>query len=147
MNIIIDKLNTQDIPAVTGLLEKSFRIGKVNAQKSIAMIKEMLKDKQDIFLAAKLGSEIVGFIHIHLHRDPFRPEMKHATFWYFAVSPNYRNKGIGMKLFEAAVTMCKGMGINEIRATTSVSHTIAQRVAENCGFKRGVSYKLKLTEN
>jgi len=144
MTLEIDNMLIKDFEEVIKLLEKSFKLGPINRNKARAMIRTMTKEKNDIFLAGKIEQKVVGFIHIHLHHDPFRPELRHATIWYFAIDNTYRNKGFGLQLFDAAVERCKQLGINEIRATTSLSNVASQRVAEHAGFKKGISYKLKL---
>ena len=144
MDFEIENFLMKDFEGVIALLQKSFKLGSIDQNKARPMLKTLMREHNDVFLVAKAKGAVVGFIHVHFHKDPFRPELKHATLWYFAIDDKHRNKGYGLQLFDAAVEQCKHLGVNEIRATTSITNIASQRVAEHSGFKKGISYKLKL---
>ncbi len=79
-------------------------------------------------LVADLGGKVVGYIAIsELGRD--------AKIISFAVKKEFRRKGIGTKLLDTAINICKEKGKEKLFLEVRVSNIPAQSLYKKKGFK------------
>jgi len=93
-----------------------------------------LDDRWTILFKAMDKKRMVGFLWLKLERDRFK-DLFYCDLHYIQVSPEYRNKGIGIKLMEKAQEWAKKQKCQEIRLGTNVHNKAAIGLYHKCGYK------------
>jgi aminoglycoside 6'-N-acetyltransferase I len=102
-----------------------------------------------IFVAEASEGMLAGFLEVDLRShadgcDPVRP-VGYVEGWY--VAEEYRHRGVGRKLLEAAEDWARSQGCLEIASDTWIDNEVSQRVHESLGYEvvdRCVHYRKKL---
>lgn len=91
--------------------------------------------KKGISLVAYVNTEIVGYLVGTLNSQfPYNNNIQ-AELDNMCVVKEYRNKGIGQKLFEEFKRICKDNKVNEIKVIASYSNLDAINFYKRNGFK------------
>ena len=92
-------------------------------------LRSELGSEHNIFLAAKVEENIIGFCLISVIAGE-------GTILQVAVHPEYRAKGIGKKLTSAAIEQAKELGTEVIFLEVRVTNTPARRLYQSLGFEK-----------
>ena len=123
--IQVDYMQESDLPAVMEIERSSF-----SCPWEEASFREGLRQ----------GNRYVYFLVIRHHQDP----IAYINFWVveddahianFAVSPDYRNKGIGKYLFAESLAYIRNLGGDHVSLEVRVSNIPAQHLYRQFGFR------------
>ncbi len=106
----------------------------------------LMKDPDHIFLVAKEGPAVVGFVHFTIRQTALhlRPS---GLIDEVIVSKKFRERGIGKQLVLAAVAKCRELGCGEVEVSTMKSNLPARKFYKDCGFEEdSVLLEMHLTE-
>lgn len=95
---------------------------------------EKIQKEQNSILLAKEGEEIIGCILII--RDPWT-----SFLFRLAVKSEYRNKGVGSKLIEAAENQLRKEGVDEVTIFVETDNDELQTYYQKRGYVKGGTYK------
>ena len=111
---------------------------------AIKTFEQLLNDATSHFLVAAMEGTPVGFINFTvrqtiLHRSPS------ALIDEIVVAEEYRGKGVGKQLVQAAVEKCKQLGCCEVEVSTEKANLEARKFYKQCGFEeRGMLFEADL---
>ena len=97
--------------------------------KYMAKFVENFDSAKEYLWIAENGTEIIGSIAI------VKVDEKSARLRWLLVEPNERNKGIGNKLMQEALSFCKNRGYQKVILGTFSDLIIARRLYEKYGFR------------
>ena len=147
-DILVREATKSDLPAIGKLLK-----GLVNAIDNTEGIdtgipiktwERLLNNAGSYFLVAEREGTPVGFINFMvrqtiLHRSPS------ALIDELVVAEEYRGKGVGKQLVQAAIEKCRQLGCCEIEVSTEKTNIEAREFYEKCGFEeRGMFFEADL---
>ncbi len=95
-----------------------------------------LPEKYCVFVCLNAEQKIIGFVEVSTREslDRIIPEqIGYIEGWY--VDKDYRKKGIGKALFQAAENWVLKKGCNEILSDTDLENNISQKAHRALGFK------------
>ena len=78
-------------------------------------------------LVAKIGEDVVGYVSFTVILDE-------CQIINFAVSQEYRRQGIGRKIMDALLSLCKGKNVTKYFLEVRVSNLSAIKLYEGFGF-------------
>ena len=95
----------------------------------------LLRDTGSHFLVAAREATPVGFINFTvrqtiLHRSPS------ALIDELVVAEEYRGKGVGRQLVQAAIEKCRNLGCCEVEVSTEKANLKARKFYRQCGFEQ-----------
>ena len=146
--ILVREATKSDLPVIEQLLK-----GLVNAIEdtegidtgiAIKTWERLLNNAGSYFLVAEREGTPVGFINFMvrqtiLHRSPS------ALIDELVVAEEYRGKGVGKQLVQAAIEKCRQLGCCEIEVSTEKTNVEAREFYEKCGFEeRGMFFEADL---
>ena len=146
--ILVREATKSDLPVIEQLLK-----GLVNAIEdtegidtgiAIKTWERLLNNAGSYFLVAEREGTPVGFINFMvrqtiLHRSPS------ALIDELVVAEEYRGKGVGKQLVQAAIEKCRQLGCCEIEVSTEKTNIEAREFYEKCGFEeRGMFFEADL---
>ena len=85
-------------------------------------------------LVGVLDNEVVSYLDITYCLDVIR-NYKYSYINYVCVSPNARGNGIGYKMMEEAISICKNNGCSKIKLTSNPKRCQAREMYKKCGFE------------
>ena len=98
---------------------------------NVDIIRDMDEDPETAILVAEFDNDIAGLIILEYEVQNY--EFVTITDW--AVSPQFRRKGIGTRLCIAAWENFKPKGIKEIRCEVYVNNPVAYNFIKSMGFE------------
>ena len=75
---------------------------------NLGALRESIR-RGELLVAESSEGEVVGFVEFHVRKD------KRATLYHIGVRKDWRRKGVGKKLVERLVQVCREKGCREIR--------------------------------
>jgi len=125
--IFIEPMTLDDVDAVIEIERRSFPTPWSRA----AFVSELLDNDRAHYMVARLkteaGPRVVGYIGMWIIAGE-----GHIT--NVAVHPDYRQRGIGRRLLEAAADLCRSCAARRMTLEVRVSNIVAQRLYEDIGF-------------
>ncbi|MGE5576238.1 MAG: ribosomal protein S18-alanine N-acetyltransferase [Syntrophothermus sp.] len=121
--VVVDFMRVADINPVWAIEKLSF---SAPWSKS-AFHSELLENDKAVYLVARLGRQIVGYIGMWIVLDE-----GHIT--NLAVHPNYRGRGIGRQLLQAMAELGKMRGVRRLTLEVRISNIVAQQLYVKMGF-------------
>ena len=124
-NVQVDSMQESDLPAVMEIEQRSF-----SCPWEEASFREGLRQ----------GNHCVYFLVTRHHQNP----IAFINFWVveddahianFAVSPDYRNRGVGKYLFAKSLAHIRKLGGGRVSLEVRVSNIPAQRLYRQFGFR------------
>ena len=113
-----------DFEDVKGIIKEAFNINVLNID----------NDSNVYRLVSVKDEEVVGYLDITFSHDVIR-NYKYAFINYVCVSNSCRGLGIGYKLVEKAIEICKNSGVSSIRLTSNPKRCKARDIYLKLGFK------------
>src|SRR4051812_18001873 len=88
-----------------------------------------------VFVNEDVDGLLTGFIELFIRnvaegRNGVTP---HVEGWY--VGPDFRNRGVGRALMDAAETWARSRGFNELASDTTADNELSQRAHQRLGFE------------
>jgi ribosomal-protein-alanine N-acetyltransferase len=123
MMIVIERMREGDIDQVAWIEDLTF-----SRPWSAQSFLDSLKNPNTIYLIAKEGGEIVGYIGIWI-------SFGEGEITNVAVSPDWRGKGIGSALLSEARKVSLAEGVEALVLEVRVSTHAAVRLYEKHGFR------------
>ena len=148
-NILIRQAIKSDLPAIRELMLEL--IDSVDSAEGFDIDKipenchNLLGNADSHILVAESNGSIVGVINFI-----FRKTLLHSggsgLIDEIVVSKAYRGRGIGKRLMDAAVEICRQSGCCELEVSTEITNTRARKFYESFGFEEtGVMLEKDLT--
>jgi len=137
-DILVREAKESDLPAIGKLLEdltnamdntEGMDIGI-----AIKTCEHLLNDTRSHFLVAAAEGTPVGLINFTtrqtvLHRSPS------ALIDELVVAEEYRGKGVGKQLVQAAIEKCRQLGCCEVEVSTEKTNLKAREFYKQCGLE------------
>ncbi|MCL4516829.1 MAG: ribosomal protein S18-alanine N-acetyltransferase [Firmicutes bacterium] len=121
--IVVDFMRVADVNAVWAIEKLSFSAPWSRS----AFQSELLENDKAVYLVARLGRKIIGYIGMWIVLDE-----GHIT--NLAVHPGYRSRGIGRQLLEAMSELGRMRGVRRLTLEVRMSNIIAQQLYVRTGF-------------
>jgi len=106
-------------------------------------IEKLPKEKNQIFLVAKLNDKVIGFLGIRYQSK----QMKHVGDVGITIHPDYWNRGFGTRLLKAGIEKAKKEGLLRLEAETIAKNNAMIRIAEKVGFKIEGTREMRIKKN
>ena len=106
-------------------------------------IEKLPKEKNQIFLVAKLNDKVIGFLGIRYKSK----QMEHVGDVGITIHPDYWNRGFGTMLLKTGIEKAKKEGLLRIEAETLATNKSMIRIAEKTGFKIEGVRKMRIKKN
>jgi|Deesub1362A_J573_1020465.scaffolds.fasta_scaffold00654_8 GNAT superfamily N-acetyltransferase len=141
-DILIREAEESDLPMieklVVELIESMENKEGIELHTVLENCQNLLKDINSHILVAELDGDVVGFINFTVRRTLLHIAPS-GLIDELVVTENYRNKGIGKQLINAAIEKCRSIGCCEVEVSTESANTVAIEFYKKCGFeKKGV---------
>ena len=147
-DILVREATKSDLPAIGRLLEDLTdamdNTEGIDTGIAIKTFEQLLNDATSHFLVAAMEGTPLGFINFTvrqtiLHRSPS------ALIDEIVVTEEYRGKGVGKQLVQAAVEKCRQLGCCEVEVSTEKANLEARKFYKQCGFEeRGMLFEADL---
>lgn len=124
MNIIIRDMKESDLDRIMEIEEKSFN----PPWSREAFLLELTKNLLAKYIVAEVDGQVVGYGGIWLIIDE-----GHVT--NIAVDEEYRGKGIGSKILEGLIQICRDRNMTAMTLEVRKSNVVAQSLYRKYGFK------------
>jgi ribosomal protein S18 acetylase RimI-like enzyme len=113
-------------------------------EKHREFLKKAINDKNSIILIALNEKEIIGYIKAEVEeREPFLKKIGYIAEAY--ITPAFRRKNIGKKLFDEVVNWFREKKIEWLLVSTHVKDEVANNFWKKCGFEYfNSTYKIKI---
>jgi len=147
-DIPVREATESDLPAIGKLLEDLTDAMDdtegINTGIALKTCEQLLNDASSHFLVAAMEGTPVGFINFTvrqtiLHRSPS------ALIDELVVAEEYRGKGVGRQLVQAAIEKCRELECCEVEVSTEKTNLKARTFYKKCGFEeRGMLFEADL---
>ena len=147
-NILIREATESDLAAIGRLLEELTNAMEntegIETGIAIDNCEHLLEDGDSHFLVAAAEGTPVGFINFTvrqtiLHRSPS------GLIDELVVAEDYRGKGVGRQLVQAAIEKCRELGCCEVEVSTEKANPEARKFYKQCGFEeKGTLFEVDL---
>jgi len=124
MDIIIREMKESDIDRIMEIEEKSFN----PPWSREAFLLELTKNLLAKYIVAEIDGRVVGYGGLWLIIDE-----GHVT--NIAVDEEYRGKGIGSKILEGLIQLCRDRNMTAMTLEVRKSNVVAQSLYKKYGFK------------
>lgn len=134
----MENAKTSDLPQIEILLRDLIdaieNTENMDIENASSNCHQMIDSPNSHILLARLGNEIVGFIHLTtrmsiLHNAPS------GLIDELVVAKTHRGRGIGRLLIEAAINKCRDLGCCEVEVSTEMTNEKARAFYKSCGFE------------
>ena len=126
--IVLDSINEADYPKLIKLWQAAGNID-VRQTDTPDVLARFLHRNPSCSYAAYAGTRLIGAILAG--HDGWRGHLYHM-----AVKPDYRERGIGTRLVNAAVSAIKSEDVQKIHCLVKRDNLIAQQFWEACSFEQ-----------
>lgn len=124
LKVRLDPMRAADLDAVQRIERASF----ASPWPAYAYRQELETNRLAHYLVARIGDEVVGFAGMWLMVD-----QAHITT--FAVDPEWRRQGVGMRMVLALLRMAETLGARQATLEVRLSNLAARRLYERFGFR------------
>lgn len=138
-NIRIETLTASDLGPVRALGLATPELQVVNDEPdyySLDMLRSFIQSPNDIYLAAKLDTELLGYLLVS-----YNPYLKEAYFIDLVVKNEFRNQGIASRFYQKAFEMLSERGCNWAWAIVHEDNTHMMKILERKGFTKGRKFQ------
>jgi GNAT superfamily N-acetyltransferase len=137
-DILIREATESDLPAVGKLLEDLTdaidSTEGIDTDIALKNYERLLKDAGSHFLVAAREGTPVGFINFTV-RQTILHQSPSALIDELVVAEEYRGKGVGRQLVQAAIDKCRQLGCCEVEVSTEKTNLKARNFYKQCGFE------------
>lgn len=140
--MIISKLTLDDYDDVYDMWLSCKGMGLNSLDDSIEGIEKFINRNPDTCFVAKINDRVVGSILVG-------NDGRRGYIYHTAVSPNYRNQGIGKKLVNKAIRELEIMGISKVVLVVFEKNEVGNAFWESMGFtaRNDLVYRNKSIKN
>jgi GNAT superfamily N-acetyltransferase len=137
-DILIREATESDLPAVGKLLEDLTdaidSTEGIDTEIALKNYERLLNDGGSNFLVAAREGTPVGFINFTV-RQTILHQSPSALIDELVVAEEYRGKGVGRQLVQAAIDKCRQLGCCEVEVSTEKTNLKARNFYKQCGFE------------
>ena len=137
-DILVREAIKSDLTAVGKLLEELAdamdSTEGINTEIALKNYERLLNDAGSHFLVAAREGTPVGFINFTV-RQTIMHESPSALIDELVVAEEYRGKGVGRQLVQAAIEKCRRLGCCEVEVSTEKTNLKARKFYKQCGFE------------
>jgi ribosomal protein S18 acetylase RimI-like enzyme len=143
----IRKANLRDIPSILrlygsdGLKDKEI----LSVEEATQIFNKCLKYPNYSIYVATIDEKVVGTFELLIMDNLAHHGSPSGIVEDVVVDINYRSLGIGKKMMEFAMEICKQFGCYKLSLSSNLKREAAHRFYENLGFKKhGFSFLIEL---
>lgn len=143
----IRKATTTDIPMILELYaQKEIDNGDILSQDEAIKIFNKFQTYPNYSLyLAEIGNRVVGTFELLILDNLAHKGSKSGIVEDVVVDSDYRSKGIGKRMMEYAMDICRNNTCYKLTLSSSIHRDKAHRFYENLGFKKhGYSFLIEL---
>jgi ribosomal protein S18 acetylase RimI-like enzyme len=147
-NILIRQAKKQDIPIINSLTKEMHKflgrmVGKEFSDKELKDEEIKVSELKGVLVAEDLTKKkVVGYISFSQKTEENEWYGKHLYLYEFGVTKEYRGKGIGEKLMNKVIQVCKKKNLN-IKVDTLIKNKKTIEFYRKIGFKPYMIYFIK----
>jgi GNAT superfamily N-acetyltransferase len=147
-DILIRRAKESDLRAIEKLLEDLINAMDdtegIDTGTALENCERLLNDANSHFLVAAREGTPVGFINFTV-RQTILHQGPSALIDELVVAEEYRGKGVGRQLVQAAIEKCRRLGCSEVEVSTEKTNLKAREFYKQCGFEeRGTLFEVDL---
>jgi GNAT superfamily N-acetyltransferase len=147
-DILIRRAKESDLRAIEKLLEDLINAMDdtegIDTGTALENCERLLNDAGSHFLVAAREGTPVGFINFTV-RQTILHQGPSALIDELVVAEEYRGKGVGRQLVQAAIEKCRRLGCSEVEVSTEKTNLNAREFYKQCGFEeRGTLFEVDL---
>jgi GNAT superfamily N-acetyltransferase len=147
-DILIRRAKESDLRAIEKLLEDLINAMDdtegIDTKIALKNYERLLNDAGSHFLVAAREGTPVGFINFTV-RQTILHQGPSALIDELVVAEEYRGKGVGRQLVQAAIEKCRRLGCSEVEVSTEKTNLKAREFYKQCGFEeRGTLFEVDL---
>ena len=147
-DILVREATKSDLPAIGKLLEDLTNAMDntegIDTGIALKTCQYLLNDAGSHFLVAAREETPVGFINFTV-RQTILHQSPSALIDELVVAEEYRGKGVGKQLVQAAIEECRQLGCCEVEVSTEKTNLKAREFYKQCGFEeRGMLFEADL---
>jgi GNAT superfamily N-acetyltransferase len=147
MDILIRKAKIEDIPSILPIYsEIEFKSGETMSIKNAEEIFSIIESYPDYRIyVAVYENVIVGTFELLIMDNLGHSGKKSGIIEDVVVSGKWQRKGIGIKMMDYAIKICKNKGCYKLTLSSNLVRENAHKFYESLNFKRhGYSYLIEL---
>ena len=147
-DILIRRAKESDLPVIQKLLEDLIDAMDdtegIDTGIALKNCERLLNDAGSHFLVAAVEATPIGFINFAV-RQTVLHQSPSALIDELVVAEEYRGKGVGRRLVQAAIEKCRQLGCCEVEVSTEKTNLKAREFYKQCGFEeRGTLFEVDL---
>ena len=119
---------------VEGLVDVMDSTEGIDTEIALKNYERLLRDTGSHFLVAAREGTPVGFINFTV-RQTILHQGPSASIDELVVAEEYRGKGVGRQLVQAAIKKCRRLGCCEVEVSTEKTNLKARKFYKQCGFE------------
>jgi GNAT superfamily N-acetyltransferase len=147
-DILIRRAKESDLRAIEKLLEELAdaldNTEGIDTGTALENCERLLNDAGSHFLVAAREGTPVGFINFTV-RQTILHQGPSALIDELVVAEEYRGKGVGRQLVQAAIEKCRRLGCSEVEVSTEKTNLKARKFYKQYGFEEiGILFEVDL---
>jgi GNAT superfamily N-acetyltransferase len=147
-DILIRRAKESDLRAIEKLLEDLINAMDdtegIDTGTALENCERLLNDAGSHFLVAAREGTPVGFINFTV-RQTILHQGPSALIDELVVAEEYRGKGVGRQLVQAAIEKCRRLGCSEVEVSTEKTNLKARKFYKQYGFEEiGILFEVDL---
>lgn len=147
-DILIREATELDLPAIGKLLEDLVdamdSTEGIDTEIALKNYERLINDASSHFLVAAREGTPIGFINFTV-RQTILHQGPSALIDELVVAEEYRGKGFGRQLVQAAIEKCRQLGCCEVEVSTEKTNLRARKFYRQCGFEEiGMLFEVDL---
>jgi GNAT superfamily N-acetyltransferase len=147
-DILIRRAKESDLRAIEKLLEDLINAMDdtegIDTGTALENCERLLNDAGSHFLVAAREGTPVGFINFTI-RQTILHQGPSALIDELVVAEEYRGKGVGRQLVQAAIEKCRRLGCSEVEVSTEKTNLKARKFYKQYGFEEiGILFEVDL---
>ncbi len=124
-----------DFDSIFVLIHQLWPKAQFSKNKTQQIYANLLQRKDTISIVFKMQNKVVGFAYVEL-RDDFHVQGKVGHLGVLIVDKEIRSKGIGTKLLQQIIKLCKKAKCKKLKFTSNFKRKSAHRFYESLGFQK-----------
>ncbi len=133
MSLVVEPARPEDEPEIQRLVKSVLAEFGLPYDQTVATelsnLEEHFPQPRSVFFVARMDGHVVGTTAVQ------EAGKERAVLKYQYVDANYRRRGIGAKLLDAALVYCRVCGYREVQLETAPWMQQAQRLYRSRGFR------------
>jgi len=137
-DVVIERAREIDLPSLRPLIQELSESmdspPNADAELAIENARILLNDPNHHLLVAKIADQVVGFVNFTTRKTIMHARPS-GLIDELVTSKDFRGRGIGKRLIEAAIEACQQLDCEEVEVSTEKNNTEARKFYKRCGFE------------